>query len=491
MVLVWKPLSRASPPIVPVLSAATAPLFLDVLPLGGCSALSLLTLLLGAIVSSAAVIRIRHGRGISVLSAVLVPTWLTCGGAATAWVAPLSAFAGYWSRSHSLSVAALHAVAVCAGTLAGSFVGSVLSPPLPLGPLHSDTAVSALLFVLGYWGGEHAIIQVGERVARATALAVPRSNFVANLLLLFPGSVLAQIQMQHGFLFSGPLLLLLVLALWLITLYVGASTEREGAVIEQARLQSVVAQVPDAVVLLRPDLRIQWVNEAGARLAGWIPSAAVGRTCGEVFRLADRNGAPIPHRELLAGAAEYDLPTSIQCELRTDDGHRLSVLATYSATLDESGAIEAGALSIHPQEPAERADERAAALAHELRSPLTSITLSAEMLGRTSPSDHVRQARYLAAVTASGEYVLRLVNNMLDLQAIAGGQALTEEQVHLDDLVHAGLAMLRPKADEKRIHLSLSMDQDLPIVQTNELLLRRAVDNLLSNAVKYTPSGGS
>jgi signal transduction histidine kinase len=472
-------------------AAATALIVLNAPGSDRCSPQWVLMLLLSATLMGAAVIGRRDGSSITFLPAVLVSSWLTCGGPTSVEVALVSAFAGGVLRSRALPPSALGGLAALGGALSGGIAGSTVVLAIPLVLPNGEQSLSSVLFVSGYWMGEVVLIRAGRLLVPHAAAAVPCSNVATNMLLLFPGSVIAQIQMEHDLLFSGPLLLLLVLALWMITLHAGALASRERAVAGQANLQSAIDQVPEAIVIVGPDLRIQWVNEAGARLAGSIPSATAGRPCGEVFLLRDTEGAPVDHGELLARAAGQSMSTSIDCELRTDDGRTVRFLATYSAALDESGSMQAGAISLHPEPPAEKADERATILAHELRSPLTSITLLAGLLARTDPSDQARQERYLTAVTASGQHMLRLVNNILDLQEIGGGQPLSVEQVPLEAVLNAGLAIVRPGADEKRIRLSLGLEQGLDAVLTNELFLRRALDNLLSNAVKYTPAGGA
>ena len=230
-------------------AAATAPLVLNVPEFGGCGAPTLAALLLSATVTAAVVIRLRDSSSISLLPAVLVPSWLTCDGTATTYIALLSAFAGCMLRSRSLAPSAFSGFAALGGALTGSSASSTVPVGIPFVFPNSEESVSAVLFVAGYSIGELALLRLGRRLAPSSVTAVARSNVGVNLLLLFPGSVIAQVHMQQGLLFSGPLLLVLVLALWLITLYAGASAARQGAVASEEQLQSVIAHVPEASLL--------------------------------------------------------------------------------------------------------------------------------------------------------------------------------------------------------------------------------------------------
>jgi signal transduction histidine kinase len=139
-------------------------------------------------------------------------------------------------------------------------------------------------------------------------------------------------------------------------------------------------------------------------------------------------------------------------------------------------------------------DSQIADLGHELRSPLTAILgYTGLMLGAAPGSlDADRQAEFIARIAASGDYMLRLVNNLLDLRRMeSGAEQLQPAPIHIDRILQLVVAMARPRATEKKITITLNADAALRPVLTDELLVRRIVDNLLSNAIKYTQSGGS
>ena len=141
--------------------------------------------------------------------------------------------------------------------------------------------------------------------------------------------------------------------------------------------------------------------------------------------------------------------------------------------------------------PPDILEERAMELTHELRSPLTAILGYAGLLAREAgTSDREREESYVASITASSNYMLRLVNNILDLQRLeTDTQPLQLRPIDLPLLLTEALASIQPRAAEKHVRTSLAVEPGLPPLVAHELLLRRAVDNILSNAVKYTRPG--
>ena len=174
----------------------------------------------------------------------------------------------------------------------------------------------------------------------------------------------------------------------------------------------------------------------------------------------------------------------------------LGLIALYiSATTSREAIVQerarfvrtaAGGIDV----PADVLEERAMELTHELRSPLTAILGYAGLLARAGIRDRAREETYVASITASSNYMLRLVNNILDLQRLESGtQPLQLRHVTLDQFLSEALASIQPRADEKGVRTLLAVAPGLPSLITDELLLRRAIDNLLSNAVKYTRPG--
>ncbi|HYI70900.1 MAG TPA: ATP-binding protein [Skermanella sp.] len=148
------------------------------------------------------------------------------------------------------------------------------------------------------------------------------------------------------------------------------------------------------------------------------------------------------------------------------------------------------------RDEAERANraksEFLANMSHELRTPLNAIIGFSEMLesgygGALSE----RQASYTKDIHDSGQHLLQIINNVLDMSKVEAGQyQLYETAVDLRDVARASIAILSGRAREQGLSLELAIDPTLPCVMADERTLRQVLLNLLSNAVKFTPHGG-
>jgi signal transduction histidine kinase len=131
-------------------------------------------------------------------------------------------------------------------------------------------------------------------------------------------------------------------------------------------------------------------------------------------------------------------------------------------------------------------------MSHELRTPLNAIigfseVLSEKMFGELNE----KQEEYSKDIHASGQHLLSLINDILDLSKIeAGRMELELSDFHLPTALDSALTLVRERAGRRSIALHLSVDQRLGQIQGDERKVRQVVLNLLSNAIKFTPEGG-
>lgn len=133
----------------------------------------------------------------------------------------------------------------------------------------------------------------------------------------------------------------------------------------------------------------------------------------------------------------------------------------------------------------EERDHFLAMLSHELRNPLTAITLAVDSLdGDAMTNEHAilaRQTRHLA----------KLVDDLLDIARVTTGKiSLHMANVDLGDVAEHCVETMRPRAEARRLKLALSGAAPHTIVRGDPVRLDQILDNLLSNAIKYTPPGG-
>ena len=131
-----------------------------------------------------------------------------------------------------------------------------------------------------------------------------------------------------------------------------------------------------------------------------------------------------------------------------------------------------------------------ATMSHELRTPLNSILGFSEVL---LPADQLndKQQRWVGNIQSSGEQLLDLINDILDLAKIeAGKMQVRLEEFSVRDVCEGLLTMFRPLAEKKNIDLRGQLDPASPLLRQDAGKLQQILSNLLSNAIKFTPEGG-
>lgn len=134
-----------------------------------------------------------------------------------------------------------------------------------------------------------------------------------------------------------------------------------------------------------------------------------------------------------------------------------------------------------------------ASMSHELRTPLNAIigfsdTMQQEIFG---PIGNDKYKEYLNDINYSGNHLLALINDILDVSAIeAQALDLNEENVRLDVAVDAAMRLITPRAKEGKVNVTSSVTGECPQIFADERRVKQIFLNLLSNAVKFTPEGG-
>ena len=132
-------------------------------------------------------------------------------------------------------------------------------------------------------------------------------------------------------------------------------------------------------------------------------------------------------------------------------------------------------------------------LSHELRTPLTAVMGFAEILRDQllGPPGSPRYREAAAQIVAAGDYILELINNLLDLARIEAGRLeLHEEDCPPALIVDATLSMMVARAERSGVALSARLPADLPVLWADPSLVRQMLTNLVGNALKFTDPGG-
>jgi signal transduction histidine kinase len=133
-----------------------------------------------------------------------------------------------------------------------------------------------------------------------------------------------------------------------------------------------------------------------------------------------------------------------------------------------------------------------ATMSHELRTPLNAILGFSEILAQGMfGTVNDKQAEYLRDILESGQHLLSLINDILDLSKIeAGRMELEVSEFDLPQAISNGLTLVRERALRRGIDLRHAVDDRLGAIRADERKVKQVLLNLLSNAIKFTPEGG-
>jgi signal transduction histidine kinase len=131
-------------------------------------------------------------------------------------------------------------------------------------------------------------------------------------------------------------------------------------------------------------------------------------------------------------------------------------------------------------------------MSHELRTPLNAIIGFADVLGQRMFGElNERQAEYTQDIRTSGQHLLTLINDILDLSKVeAGKMELSLADFSLASALSNGVTMVRERAANHGIGIELNSDS-VDVISADERKVKQIIFNLLSNAVKFTPDGGT
>ncbi len=201
------------------------------------------------------------------------------------------------------------------------------------------------------------------------------------------------------------------------------------------------------------------------------------------------------------------------CEFRilTSDGDVCWVHNRGAASRDELGSTYRMAGSIaditerklaeaelnEAKDQAEKAtvakSEFLANMSHELRTPLNAIigfsdTIKEEIFG---PLASEKYSEYLVDIRNSGQHLLELINDILDVSVIEAGKlTLEENRIDIASVVDGVLQLIETRAQKNNVVLAKEIDKNLPELWVDERRFKQILINLLSNAVKFSPMGG-
>jgi PAS domain S-box-containing protein len=283
-------------------------------------------------------------------------------------------------------------------------------------------------------------------------------------------------------------------------------------------LQAVLDTATDGVVILDREGRIVSINRSAEALFGYEQREIVGkdllllfapeshraafdyldslRSNGVASLLND--GREVIGRVRQGGSVPLFMTIGrlggerIGGERSGDDAKRFcAVLRDVTSFKKAEGELTAA--KRQAEEASSQKSDFLAKISHEVRTPLNAIIGFAEVMmeERFGPMGNERYRSYARDIHTSGEHVISLVNDLLDLSKIEAGKLdLSFSSVNLNEVVQQSVSLMQPQASRDRIIMRLALATGLPNVVADNRSMRQIVLNLLSNSIKFTQAGG-
>jgi PAS domain S-box-containing protein len=274
-----------------------------------------------------------------------------------------------------------------------------------------------------------------------------------------------------------------------------------------AEMRTIIDTATDGVVLIAADGTIRSISRPAEALFGLDSAEVEGRPFETLFAMESHRAA----LDYLGGLADNGVASVLndgrEVIGREAAGRFIPLFMTigrlpgkggYCAVLrDITQWKRAEEELTQARSQAERASSQKtdflARVSHEIRTPLNAIIGFSELMmdEKFGPVGVDRYRDYLRDINRSGNLVLDLVNDLLDISKIeAGEQELSSEAVSLNETLAETVAMMQPQANRERVIIRSSLASRLPDIVADQRSVRQIALNLLSNALRYTPAGG-
>jgi len=282
-------------------------------------------------------------------------------------------------------------------------------------------------------------------------------------------------------------------------------TQQKLAQDELAKVSLVANFTDNLVIITDPQGRTEWVNQAFIRKTGYTLADLAGRKPGELLQGPGTNSEEVARigesirggRSCSAELLNYSRqgePYWVQIQITPVRDERGEVTNFVSIQTDSTELRRTQQQLEVAKRRAEAANEAKtrflATVSHEMRTPLNAILGSTDLV-LDGATDAAGMRAHLTRINDSGQVLLRLISDLLDLSKIEAGQIDVERNpVDIRACLGSSVAAIADRARAKGLDFDLVFDRSLPEFMLGDPdRLRQIVTNLAENAVKFTDSG--
>jgi PAS domain S-box-containing protein len=270
-------------------------------------------------------------------------------------------------------------------------------------------------------------------------------------------------------------------------LYQQVSAERE-------RLNAIIENSGDGVMIVNPYRIIQTWNSALANMTGISAESAIGRPCYEVLNLHTKQGVSVCHTACPLINPPEDGRLFAEGIHQRADGLAITLADNYSPQKNEEDHLTQIIANVRDMTRLQEAEELKQTLlsviSHELKTPVSIIKGYAGTLAREDASwDKDTLADGLAVIEEEADRLDRLITNLLEASRLqTGGLKLRLSYLNLADIAQSAVEKLQ--ATTNKHTFEIDFPPDYPPIRGDFERLREVLTNLIGNAIKYSPEGG-
>ncbi len=264
---------------------------------------------------------------------------------------------------------------------------------------------------------------------------------------------------------------------------------------EKQRLDTMIEQSADGVMIIDNRWRITTFNKTMELLTGWQREEAIGRPCAEVLGIRNTQGENICLIDCPLQRLPHVPNPMVEGWIDTRDGRELYVQSRYAPQYGPNGIFMSAIANVRDVTDQKREEELQSTfisiVSHELKTPVSIIKGYAETLGREDATWSETTLREgLHVIEGEADRLARQIQDLLEVSRIqAGGRRLEYTDWSLPQMAQEVAQAYAAQTDE-RFEFELRFPDDFPPVHADYEAVRMILTNLVSNAVKYSPDGG-